>query len=764
VVDEAALGLLVAALAGLSGWLTWKRETRPSMLWTRGWIFLFGAGALTSLARGAPWADAVVNLLGPFSPALMLAGALAYAGRPVPVWLLPLAFLLGTLRMVFVESGHHGLSHGIALVFESGAPLGAAFLAFRMARQGTGSWAQRLLAPAFLAIAAVEALNSVWGLRGLPLTGPNLLAWALVGPFAVGVQIGVSRERTLGQQRRVEQALSESEARFRALTDNAFDLVAEMNREGFFTYTNPRYEEWLGIPGGELVGTRALELVHPEDRERIRAWFRALYQSGQASLLTIRLRHRDGGWRWAENSGRALRVGGEVRIVAHTRDVTERMELGAQLQRSHDRLEERVEERTAQLNAALASLEEEIAERRRLEDHMLEAQKLESLGVLAGGIAHDFNNLLAVILGNGALALGEAQPGTRLAKQLGRIRSAAKHAEALTSQMLTYSGKASVSLKPLDLSELIEGMSELLAASISKKARLETVLEAGHTLVEGDPTQLSQVVINLVTNASEALGEHRGRVGVRTGLMRADAAYLADTLGSRGLAAGDYVYLEVSDSGEGIDEETRKRIFEPFFSTKFAGRGLGLASVLGIVRGHGGAIKLLTEPGRGTRFRVLLPAPDRRVRPAPSVDPLPRAEARGGTILVVDDAEAVLELAREYLLRAGFDVLTAGGGKQALEILSDDADGRIEAAVLDLAMPDLDGRDTLREMRRLRPDLPVVLVSGFSEDAGTGHLAAGANIGFVRKPYEPEGLIEAVRRSLADRPATPAASPRQAGS
>jgi CheY-like chemotaxis protein/two-component sensor histidine kinase len=383
---------------------------------------------------------------------------------------------------------------------------------------------------------------------------------------------------------------------------------------------------------------------------------------------------------------------------------------------------------------------------------MQEAQKLESLGVLAGGIAHDFNNLLTVILGNDTLALSEAHPGTRLAKQLERIRAAAKHAEALTSQMLTYSGKASVSLKPLDLSELVEGMSELLAASISKKSRLKTFLERGCTLVAGDPTQLRQVVINLVTNASEALGEQPGRVGVSTGLMRADAAYLADTFGSQRLAAGEYVYLEISDSGGGIDEETRKRLFEPFFSTKFTGRGLGLASVLGIVRGHGGAIKLLTDPGKRTRFRVLLPPAARGALPAPAGAREPRAEVRGGTILVVDDDEAVLELARELLLRSGFEVVTASGGREALEILRVDAETRIDAAVLDLAMPDLDGRETLLEMRSLRPGLPVVLVSGFREDASTGGLASEEIIAFVGKPYEPEELIEAVRTSLADPP------------
>jgi len=750
-VDEFGLGLLVlVALAGLSGWLTWKRETRASMLWTRGWLFVFAAGAITVLAGGAPWADSLVRLLGPFFPALMLAGALAHAGRPVPAWLVPLAFLLGALRWGFGQAGQHHLGYGIALVFESGAPLAAAFLAFRTTRQASDSRPQRLLAPAFLAVAAIEAVDAVWGLRGLALATPQLLAWALVAPFAAGVQIAVSRERTVGQQQRVEQALNESEERFRALTDSAFDLVAEINREGIFTYTNPRYEEWLGIPSGELVGTRALELVYPEDRERILSWFRALYRSGEESLLTVRLRHRDGGWRWAENSGRALRTAGELRIVTNTRDVTGRMELSAQLKRSHDRLEERVEERTAQLHVALASLEEEVAERRRLEAHMQEAQKLESLGVLAGGVAHDFNNLLAVILGNDKLALSEAQPGTRLARQLERIRAAAMHAEALTSQMLTYSGKASVGLKPLNLSELVAGMSELLESSISKKSRLKTSLESGRTLVEGDPTQLRQVVINLVTNASEALGEQPGRVEVRTGLMSADAAYLADTFGSQGLAAGGYVYLEVSDSGGGIDEKIRRRLFEPFFSTKFTGRGLGLSSVLGIVRGHGGAIKLLTDPGKRTSFRVLFPPAARSALPPPAEAREPRAEVRGGTILVVDDEEAVLELAREFLLRGGFDVVTAGGGREALEILRADAAGNIDAVVLDLAMPDLDGRETLLEMRDLRPGLPVVVVSGFREDASTGRFASDEITAFVRKPYDLEELVEAVRNSLAD--------------
>jgi PAS domain S-box-containing protein len=881
---ELALGFVLAALAGVTWWLTRNRDSRAIVHWTSGWFFLFVSGALVVLSDGAPWAESAVHLMGPFFPFLMLGGALIYAGRPVPGWLVPLAFLLGIVRWSLDQVGYEYLDHGIALAFEPGALLAAAFLAFRAARQAPYHARQHLLAPAFLAVAAVETANSIWGMLGTGIATSHLLAWAVVGPVAVLVQIGVTRERILGWQQRTEQALSESEERFRALSDNAFDLIVEMDLEGHFTYANPRCEEWFGIPSSELTGTLARELVHPEERASILAWFGDQGGAGGEKLITVRARHCDGSWRWLEINGRTFEAGGERRVVANCRDVTEHIELHERLKDARDRLEQRVEQRNAQLHAAIASLEEEIGERgrieyelrvseerwrnvsqltsdlnfaltlepdgtlttdwvthaitqisgyslddldvmgwqaiihpedldrvvahltgihhgetreydsrvvtrdgdvrsmrtritgslspvdgklrvlggsrdvtevlraeeerRRLETHMQEAQKLESLGVMAGGVAHDFNNVLAVILGNSALAAREAPPESRLAKQLERIRSAAKHAEALTNKMLTYSGKASVSLKPLDLSGLIEDMSQLLEAAISKKCRLETSLEHGRTLVEGDPTQLQQVVMNLVSNASEAIGNRSGRVAVCCGLMTADAAYLADTVGSGDLAEGEYVYVEVSDPGEGIDGQIRKRIFEPFFSTKFTGRGLGLASVLGIVRGHRGAIKLVTEPGRGTRFRVLLPPATSSALPERTRPHVRRAETRGGTILVVDDDEAVLELAGEFLVRSGLHVVTADGGREALEILRADAEKRIDAAVLDLAMPDLDGRETLLEIHRVRPGLPVVVASGFGEEASAESFPAKEIAAFVRKPYEPEVLIDAVRTAL----------------
>jgi len=888
-VSDFAFGLLLAALAGATWWLVRSRDSRPIVLWMRGWLFLFASMAALLIGGDASWPAAVVHLLGPFFPALLLAGTLAYAGRLVPRWLAPLAFALGIMRWRLGQAGLEHLDHGIALVFEAGFALAAALLAFRVAHRSVGPRSQHLLGPAFLAIAVVEATSALWGMRGFSLMVPNLIAWVLVGPFALAAQLTVTRERVLGRHRQVEQALGESQERFQALTDNAFDLVAEMDPEGSFTYVNPRYEEWLGRPGEMLIGTRALELVHPEDHQRTLAWFRAEGASAQETLLTLRARHRDGGWRWVETSKGVYRAGGAARIVVNSRDVTTRMQLDAILRRTREELEVRVEERTAELNQAVADLEEEIAERqrveqelrvseerwrnlselssdmsyavavepdgsltlewitqavsritgysteeieqrgwrsllhpedadrmapylsrrlegetrevegriiardggirwlsvhvtgarspvdgklrvlgairditearraeeeqRRLETQLREAQKLESLGILAGGIAHDFNNLLSVILGNETLATSEAQAGSRLAKQLDRIRSAAKHAEALTNQMLTYSGRASVSLMPLDLSELVEEMRELLEASTSKKCRLEISLDPDGALVEGDPTQLRQVIMNLVTNASESLQDRPGRVVVRTGLASVDAEYLADSFGPAGLAAGSYVYLQVTDTGEGMKEEISGRIFEPYFSTKFAGRGLGLATVLGIVRGHGGAIKLITEPGHGTTFRVLLPPTTRAAAPAPSKSRSPVAPAGGGTILVVDDDVGVLELAREFLERSKFEVVTADGGREALEILRGDVEKKITAVVLDLTMPDLDGQETFLEIRVLRPGLPVIVASGYSEEATADRFPPDQIAAFVRKPYDPEDLVDAVRTSLGESPA-----------
>jgi CheY-like chemotaxis protein len=295
---------------------------------------------------------------------------------------------------------------------------------------------------------------------------------------------------------------------------------------------------------------------------------------------------------------------------------------------------------------------------------------------------------------------------------------------------------------------VVEEMAHLLAAAISKKAVLRFELERELPAVEADATQLRQLVMNLITNASDAIGEDNGVIVVRTGTMRADRAYLAGTWAGEALDEGSYVYMEVADTGAGMDDETRARIFEPFFTTKFTGRGLGMAGALGIVRGHGGAVRVDSAPGRGTVVRVLLPGVDAPAVVPPGVPSLPNGSPEPrGTVLVVDDEEAVRSVARVVLERSGFTVLTACDGLEGLETFRARA-SEIDVLLLDLTMPVLSGEEVLAAVRAERPDTRVVLSSGYTEEETRTRLANGTATRFIQKPYRPAQLVEIMRDAL----------------
>jgi signal transduction histidine kinase/ActR/RegA family two-component response regulator len=386
-------------------------------------------------------------------------------------------------------------------------------------------------------------------------------------------------------------------------------------------------------------------------------------------------------------------------------------------------------------------------ERQELETRMQHAQKLESLGVLAGGIAHDFNNLLTTILGNGRVVLAELETSSPQRERLRRVCTAAEYAAELVEQILAYSGKPSVNLKPLDLSRLIEEMEALLRTSATGRCELRLECAGELPAVEADATQIRQVILNLVTNASEAVGDGTPTISVRTGVTHRSAADLRDTLGSAA-TPGEYVYLEVSDSGTGMDAATQARIFEPFFTRKSFGRGLGLAAVLGIVRAHHGALELKSDLGEGTRIRVLFPQADAPA-PAPSEprESTPTA-SHIGRILVVDDEEWVLEIAKAFLERGGFEVSTALGGRRGIEQFKVHA-GEFDVVVLDLAMPDVSGAEVFTQLQELRAGIPVIAVSGYNEEMAAERFGVHDFAGFLRKPYDPEGLIEIVRSAIA---------------
>jgi PAS domain S-box-containing protein len=399
-------------------------------------------------------------------------------------------------------------------------------------------------------------------------------------------------------------------------------------------------------------------------------------------------------------------------------------------------------------NAASQVVHAGIAEedRRELETQVQQAQKLESLGVLAGGIAHDFNNLLTAILGHADLALADLTPESPARENLIEIEQVTRRAAELCRQMLAYSGRGRFVVEPLHLSRLVQELTHLLQVSISKKAMLRCHFAEDLPAIEADPAQMRQVVMNLVINASEAIGDQEGIIAVTTGVMTCDALYLQNGHMIASPPAGTYVYLEVTDTGSGMDAATQAKIFDPFFTTKFTGRGLGLAAVLGIMRSHNGAIKVHSELGKGSTFRVLFPASVKAVESSESETPAELWHGTG-TILLVDDEDAVRNVTRKILERCGFRVIAAADGREAISLFQEHAH-EVACVLLDLTMPYMDGEETFRELRRIRPDARVIIASGYSEQEITRRFAGQALAGFIEKPYQMTVLNAKLREVL----------------
>ena len=385
------------------------------------------------------------------------------------------------------------------------------------------------------------------------------------------------------------------------------------------------------------------------------------------------------------------------------------------------------------------------AERRHTEDQVRHAQKLESLGVLAGGIAHDFNNLLAEILGNAELARRELAPDSPTLVLFNDIEASAMRAVELTRQMLAYSGRAQLESRPLDLSNVIDAMADALRKTISLKADLQLELADGLPLVDADLAQIQQVVTNLVINASEALRDGVGTITVRTERTDITAGQLSQLEAQGELSEGTFVVIEVVDTGEGMYADTKQRMFDPFFTTKFVGRGLGLPAVLGILRGHHGAIVANTSVGRGTTFRVLFPALSASAaQPTPPSAIEPALGHGQEVVLVVDDEPGVRKTAARILEHAGFAVLTAADGVEGLALVEEHRSA-ISLVLLDVLMPRLSGVEALRAMREVMPDLPIVLTSGFTGDDTADRLGKVELVKFIQKPYRMNDLIGMVR-------------------
>ncbi len=394
------------------------------------------------------------------------------------------------------------------------------------------------------------------------------------------------------------------------------------------------------------------------------------------------------------------------------------------------------------------------SEKLAMERKLLESQKLESLGVLAGGIAHDFNNLLTGIMGNASLLGYELPQGSGLHPHVRQIESAALRAAELCQQMLAYSGKGRFVVGPVNLSTLVQETVPLLRASIGKSVRLQFRLADRLPSVMADNTQMRQILMNLVINASDAIGERTGDITLTTGTVEADAAMLQKSEHATNARPGTFVFLEVRDTGAGMSPETKGRIFDPFYTTKFAGRGLGLAAVLGIVRSHEGALFVDSEEGLGSTFRLLLPAGGSSEESTADGESAAETSAPWtgrGRVLLVDDEEAVRFVGSRMMESFNLTCDTAADGAEALARL--DAPGtHYDVVLLDLTMPGLSGEDVLRSLRTRRPDLPVVLMSGYSEHEVSRRFGGDGPTAFVQKPFSVGTMRSTLRAILGDSP------------
>ncbi len=459
--------------------------------------------------------------------------------------------------------------------------------------------------------------------------------------------------------------------------------------------------------------------VHPEDRERVVGTFNALL-SGELDEDS--------------NEYRFLRADGDVRYIRQRMKATDTPE-GRRLDG---------------IALDFTDLRRAEEERAQLEARMQETQRLESLGGLAGGIAHDFNNLLVAMLGHATLAREELTPDHPAQPSLSSIERAARRAADLCRQMLAYAGMGSVAEERIDLREVVEELRDLLRASIPRTITLETEQDHEPAGVEVDPSQLRQVVLNLITNASEAIGAGPGCIDMSVRQSEIDEAELAGFLLGETLEPGRYVVLRVRDDGCGMDEGAQRRIFEPFYTTKFQGRGLGLAAVLGIVRRCRGALRIESAPGQGTTMTVLLRPVALPVDVALPEAPSLAAQVDGGHVLLVEDDEAAREFAATVLERAGLRVSQAADGVEGLEFFEKHRH-EVQCVVLDLTMPRMDGVEAGRRMRALDAEVTLILSSGYPEQDAMKRFGALGITSFLQKPYEPHRLVDAVRDAMRSR-------------
>jgi len=531
--------------------------------------------------------------------------------------------------------------------------------------------------------------------------GPADAAWLAL--FADQIVVALENVRLV-------EALQASKEHYRALIENSADGILLLDPAGTITYTSPASFHILGYSDQEFPGRTLFELVHPEDLQEVRNFFRELLQTpGQTTPAQYRLRHKDGTWRWLEGAVRnALAEPAVQAVVVNFRDITER---------------------------------------KRLEEQFLQVQKMEAIGRLAGGVAHDFNNLLTVITGYADFLLDRHPSDLDPSRQdIEQIKKTAERAASLTRQLLAFSRRQVLQPEILDLNALVADMDKLLRRLIGEDIELVTLPQPDLGLVRADPGQLEQVILNLAVNARDAM-PNGGKLTIETANVYLDETYTRQHVDVK---PGFHVMLAMSDTGQGMDGETRSHIFEPFFTTKEQGKGtgLGLATVHGIVNQSGGHIWVYSEPGQGTTFKIYLPRVEASSKPARPGRLLSPVVHGSETILLVEDEESVRDLAYFILLEKGYRVLPARHGAEAIQI-GEQQTGPIHLLLTDVVMPGgMSGRELAERLKRLRPGLKVLYMSGYTDNAIVHHGVLEPGTAFLQKPFAPDTLARKVRETL----------------
>lgn len=546
-----------------------------------------------------------------------------------------------------------------------------------------------------------------------------------------------ARQSKVGYRRLVEQV-------------PAISYTAALDEVSTTLYVSPQIETLLGVTPAKWKSDPDFwrRRLHPEDRDRVIDEVRRSHESGEQLRCEYRLIASDGRVVWFRDEAAVVRDynGRPLFLQGTMQDITDRKKAEEALQEAHERLELRVRERTAELASLNEELQREIGERQQMEQKFIQSQKMEAIGRLAGGVAHDFNNLLTAITGYTDLLLKKTVTDEPVHRRLKEIQKAADRAAALIQQLLAFSRKQILQPRLLNLNDVITEVEKMLHRLIGEDIELSTVLEPELCHVKADPVQMEQVILNLAVNARDAMPEG-GRLIIETANVQLDDAYALTHINVK---TGPYVMMAVSDTGIGMDRETQSRIFEPFFTTKKKGEGtgLGLATIYGIVTQSGGNIDVSSEPARGTTFRIYFPPAEKVAGSTKSKAAVKKGMGGSETIVVVEDEDMVRDLIREVLEEKGYTVLEASRAQEALGICRQ-YPSSISLLITDVVMPGgMSGRNLAKTLAKSRPEIRVLYISGYTDNAIVHHGVLDGEVAFLKKPFTPDGLAHKVREVL----------------